>query len=97
MNELSIRRIGTALSALGLATYILCVLWDLVVPAAAMRSAWSPFLPGFQWSPGGVLLGIAEVVVYAYFAALVFVPAYNLLGSTSRAVPRRWGTGPSTQ
>lgn len=87
MTEFSIRRVGTSLAALGVVTYFLCLLWDLIVPAAAMRSAWGAFLPGFYWSPGGILLGAVEVVVYGYYAAAVFGATYNVLGR--RAQPLR--------
>jgi hypothetical protein len=93
MSDFSVKRVGTSLAVLGVVSYVLCVLWDLLVPASAMRSVWAAALPGFSWSAGGVLIGFVEVIAYAYYAAVIFVPAYRWLGRPSRST--RSGGGPS--
>jgi len=86
MARLRIRTVGAALAAAVAITYTLCVLWDLLVPATAMHPAWHVLLPGFAWSRGGVALGLVELVLYSFWAAVLFVPIYNAL--RHREVPR---------
>lgn len=79
MRELSIKTVGLSLAALFAATYVLCVIWDLVFPGWAMYPVWQGLFPGFSLSPGGFLIGLVETVVYGFYAAAVFVPVYNYL------------------
>ncbi len=76
MKGLSIKTVGLALSALFAVTY---VLWDLFLPDWAMYQVWQGLFPGFSWSVGGFLIGLAETVVYGFYAAVVFVLVYNYL------------------
>jgi hypothetical protein len=58
--------------------YLGCIVWDALVPAYAMRAAWTPFLPGFRWlSVGTFLLGLVETLIYG-----------ALLGWLVSSVPR---------
>lgn len=70
--------VAVALGVFGAVSFVVCLAWDAVFPEWAMRDAWSPLLPGFSWiSPADVLLGLAEVVIYGFWVALV-VPAAHL-------------------
>ncbi len=86
MKGLRIKTVGLALSALFAVTYALCVLWDLVVPGWAMYPIWQGLFPGFSWSVGGFLIGLVETGVYGFYAAAVFVLAYNYLQRREAAV-----------
>lgn len=77
MKELRIKTIGLALSTSFVILYTLCAVFDLVWPGWAMYRAWQVVFPGFTWSPGGFVLGLAEAIVYGFLAAIVFVPVYN--------------------
>lgn len=79
MRDLRVTTVGWSLSALLLVTYVLCVLFDLLLPGWAMYRAWQVLFPGFSWSLGGFLIGLIETVVYGFYAAVIFVPIYNLL------------------
>lgn len=79
MKGLRITTVGLALSALFAVTYVLCVLWDLLVPGWAMYPIWQGLLPGFRWSVGGFWIGLGETVIYGFYAAAVFVLVYNAL------------------
>lgn len=58
--------------------YVLCVLFDLLLPAYAMKSAWSLLLPGFTWlTPSGFLLGLVESFIWGLLSGVIFVPIYN--------------------
>ena len=66
----------------------MCVVWDVVFPQWAMRAAWTPLLPGFEWlSPGSFLLGLAETVVYGFWLALL-VPITQLTRRLSNGSAR---------
>ncbi len=76
--RLSVVVVGWSLSLFLAVSYLLCVLYGLLVPSAPMYPAWSSFLPGFEWiSWPGFFLGLAEVLAYGWYAALIFVPLYN--------------------
>lgn len=53
-------------------SFAICVAWDAFFPDWAMRSAWTPLLPGFSWlSTGTFFLGLAEAFVYGFWFALI--------------------------
>lgn len=70
-----IRIWGTTLALFLLASYGLCILFGLLVPAGyEMHEAWAPLLPGFVWlTPGDILIGAAWVVFYAWYLAVGLV------------------------
>ena len=67
-------------------TFILCVLYGLVVPERlhGMSAFLEMMLPAFKWlSFGGFILGLIESFLYGAYIGVVFVPIYNF-------VSRRW-------
>ena len=79
MKPLSIRTVAYATGWFVAITYVLCVLWDLMVPSAAMNQVWGPLLPGFRWlTLQGFFIGLVETFLYGVYTALVFVPLFNL-------------------
>jgi hypothetical protein len=85
---LNIKVISWALGSWGAVTFIVCVLYGLIVPESLhMKSILEQMLPAFQWLTWwGFLLGLVESFLYGAYAGLVFVPLYNWFA-------RRWGTG----
>ncbi len=84
MRPLNFKVVVSALSFLGVVTFTLCLLWDLTFPSYTMVAVWKVLLPGFQgitW--GSYLLGLAEIILYALYTELIFVPGYNYF-------QRRW-------
>ncbi|MFQ5523458.1 MAG: hypothetical protein ACE5F5_07755 [Acidimicrobiia bacterium] len=73
-------------------SYVLCVGWDILFPQWAMREAWAPYLPGFEWlTVGSFFLGLVEALAYGFWFALV-VPACRWLADrypTTRGAPVR--------
>ncbi len=71
--------LGHALSLFLTITYVLCVLWGLLVPAdLEMNPAWARFLPGFEWLTWrGFLIGLVESYLYGWYIAVVFAPLYR--------------------
>jgi len=50
----------------------------LAFPGVAMTRIWEALLPGFKGlSWGSYFLGLVEVILYALYTALVFVPTFN--------------------
>lgn len=70
----SVKQMGLVSGTLFAISYVLCVAWDLVVPAAwQMYPAWQRFLPGFVWlTPQTFVLGLAETFLYGLYAGALF-------------------------
>jgi len=83
-------KIKIAMWSLGLFTafsYILCVLYGLIVPQKlhGMVNLLEALLPAFKWLTfWGFILGLIESFLYGAYIGIVFVPIYNLIN-------RRWG------
>ncbi len=85
---LSIRVAGWSLSLFLVVSYVLCVVYGLLVPSYPMHPAWSALLPGFSWiSWSSFFLGLAEVFAYGWYTAVVFVPLYNWFSARLRQKP----------
>jgi len=78
---LNIKVVSWALGLSGAISFIVCVLYGLVTPQSLhMHPFLEQVLPGFKWLTWwGFLLGLAESFLYGVYAAIVFVPIYNLL------------------
>ena len=71
---------GISLGSFFAITFVLCVMFDLIVPSMAMREAWMPLLPGFTWkSIPSFVLGLVESFAYGLYAAIVFGSIFNLV------------------
>ncbi|MBI4182998.1 MAG: hypothetical protein HY521_03235 [Proteobacteria bacterium] len=80
--------LGFSLGLFLAVTYVLCVLYDLWLPEAAMYKTWLALLPGFTWiSWPSFFLGLIESFAYGWYVALLFAPLFNFfavrLGQTS--------------
>lgn len=77
---------GNALGVFFAVVYVLCVAWDAIFAAWAMRSVWASLFPG--WSrprPGDFFLGLAAAYVWGWVGVLIFVPIWRLAGSAPAA------------
>ena len=84
MRPLNLKVVASALSLFWVVTFTICILWDLTFPSYTMVAIWKVLLPGFQgitW--GSYLLGLVEIILYALYTSLIFVPSYNYF-------QRRW-------
>ena len=57
--------------------YLACLALAIAVPDRGLHAAWLQFYPGFAWTPGGIVIGLAESVIYGFVSGLVFAPIYN--------------------
>jgi len=67
-------------------SFVLCVLWGLIMPGALhMHAFLEQVLPAFKWLTWWTfLLGLVESFLWGFYAGIVYVPIYNY-------VHRRWG------
>lgn len=93
MQRLDWKIVTWALGLFGAVTFVLCVLYGLVVPKALhMVQFLEITLPGFRWlSAGSFVLGLVESFLYGAYAGLVFVPIYNFVAGRSGGSARRRG------
>ena len=82
---LNTRVVSCSLGIFASVSFILCVIYGLLVPPSLHRPGMlEAVLPGFQWLTfSGFLLGVLESFLYGVYAGLVFVPIHNFLA-------RRW-------
>lgn len=83
---LNIKVVSWALGIFTAISFVLCVIYGLIVPQSLhMAAALEAVLPAFKWLTfWGFWLGLVESFLYGVYAGLVFVPIYNFLS-------RRWG------
>ena len=67
-------------------SFVVCVMWGLVVPEALhMHAFLETVLPAFKWLTWwGFLLGLAESFLFGFYAGFVYVPIRNFF-------EKRWG------
>lgn len=64
--------------------FTLCIALGAVVPDVGLHKPWLQFFPGFEWlTAKGFAIGLVESFAYGWFAAIVFVPLYNLFSARS--------------
>ena len=81
--------VSWSLGSFGVVTFVVCVLYGLVVPESLhMKFILEQMLPAFRWlTPSAFLLGLVESFLYGAYAGLVFVPLYNWF--QARSAPQR--------
>lgn len=83
---LNIKVVSWALGTFSAFTFVVCVLYGLIVPESLhMKAVLEQLLPGFKWLTWwGFVLGLIESFLYGAYTGLVYVPIYNTFA-------RRWG------
>lgn len=79
-----------ALGLFGAVTFVVCVLYGLIVPESLHMTPWlEQVLPGFRWlTLPGFLIGVVESFLYGVYGGLVFSLLHNVLR-------RRWARADS--
>ena len=79
MHPLSLKVMTWSGGLFGAVTFVACVVYGLIVPAAFHASPLlEQLLPGFRWlTPGSFLLGLVETLVYGAYAGAVFSLIHN--------------------
>lgn len=86
---MNIRVVSWSLGIFTAVSFVLCVLYGLVVPERlhGMSAFLEAMLPAFKWLTfGGFILGLVESFLYGIYIGIVFVPVYNFIN-------RRCGVG----
>lgn len=78
---LNIKIVSWALGLWSAFTFLVCVLYGLIVPENLhMKTFLEQVLPAFKWLTWpGFLLGLVESFLYGVYAGITFVPIYNFL------------------
>jgi hypothetical protein len=77
---LSLTAVGHATSLLFAITFLLCIAVAVVFPAHTMAQSLQELLPGFRWLDWkSFLVGLIETYGYGWYAALIWVPIYNVV------------------
>ncbi|MFQ5705999.1 MAG: DUF5676 family membrane protein [bacterium] len=82
MRPLRLKPIALAVTSFAVITYILCIVFDLILSKYAMNELWKILLPGFtglNWS--SFFIGLVGVIGYGIYITVVFVPIYNFFRS----------------
>lgn len=73
---------GLSLSAFLVVTYVLCILFGLLVSAKGMHQLLPMLMPGFTWITWpSFLIGLVWSLVYGWYVAVVFAPIFNYFAS----------------
>jgi hypothetical protein len=86
MRELNIRVMTWSLATSTLSSFIVCILYGLIVPESMHLVQFLEItLPGFKWlSIGSFFIGLIESFLYGVYAGLVYTPIYNFYN-------KKWG------
>jgi hypothetical protein len=81
---LNVKVVTWALGTFTAMSFVLCVLYGLVLPGGHMREFLELVLPAFRWlTLPGFVLGLVESFLYGAYAGIVYAPVYNFF-------QRRW-------
>jgi len=71
--------VALSVSTLVTVSFVLCIGWDLLVPAEwQMYRFWEALFPGFRYlTVGTFVLGVVESFLTGLYVAAVFVPLFN--------------------
>lgn len=84
LTVLSVKIVSWSLGLFMAVSFILCVLYGLLVPERlhGMSAFLEMMLPAFKWLTfWGFVLGLAESFLYGVYIGVVFVPIYNFVNS----------------
>jgi hypothetical protein len=83
--QLSIIAVGMSLGLFFAITYVLCVLYGLVVADRGMHELLALVIPAFTWLTWpSFAWGLVVSFAYGWYVAVVFVPLFNFFGRCSR-------------
>ena len=83
--RIPIKAFGASLSLFFAITYVLCVLYGLIVTDGGMHQLLPLVLPGFTWLDWpSFLLGLVVSVVYGWYTALIFGLLFNFFATRLR-------------
>ena len=83
--RLAIVPLGLSLGSFLVITYMLCVLFGILVSDRGMHQLLAQLFPGFTWMTWpGFFLGLIWSFVYGWYFAIGFVPLFNFFSAWTR-------------
>ena len=83
-SRIAVVPLGMSLSVFFVVTYLLCLLFGLLVPTAGIHQMLSQLLPGFTWITWpGLLIGLVWAFAFGWYIAIVFAPIHNFFAARS--------------
>ena len=80
--RLSIVPVGLSLGTFFVITYLLCILFGLLVSVQGIHQLLPMLLPGFTWLTWpSFLLGLVWAFAFGWYIAIVFAPIYNFFAA----------------
>ena len=80
--RLAVVPLGLSLSAFGVISYVLCVLFGIFVSERGMHQLLPQLLPWFTWiNWPSFFIGLVWSFVYGWYVAIVFVPLFNFFSA----------------
>ncbi|MEK1855720.1 MAG: hypothetical protein AAAC48_28630 [Phyllobacterium sp.] len=80
--RLPIVPLGLSVGSFFVITYVLCVLFGILVADRGMHQLLPQLLPGFTWITWpSIFLGLAWSFLYGWYVAVVFGPLFNFFSA----------------
>ena len=80
--RIAIVPLGMALGTFFVVTYILCVLFGLLVSDSGMHRLLSDLMPGFTWITWpSFFIGLVWAFAFGWYIAVVFAPLHNFFAT----------------
>ncbi|MBX9775784.1 MAG: hypothetical protein K2Y71_15490 [Xanthobacteraceae bacterium] len=85
MNKrLKVMSLGLSLSSFLVITYVLCVLFGLLVSDRGMHQLLGQLMPGFTWITWpSFFVGLIWSFIYGWYVAVLFAPLFNFFSRRS--------------
>lgn len=83
--RLAIVPLGLSLGSFLVITYVLCVLFGILVSERGMHQLLTQFLPGFTWITWpSVFLGLFWSFACGWYVAVIFAPLFNFFAARTQ-------------
>lgn len=83
--RLAIVPLGLSLGSFLVITYVLCVLFGILVSTPGMHQLPTQLFPGFTWITWpSFFLGLLWSFAYGWYVAVVFAPLYNFFAARTQ-------------
>ena len=83
--RLAIVPVGLSLGSFLVITYVLCVLFGLLISERGIHQLLAQLVPGFTWITWpSFFLGLIWSFIFGWYIAVVFVPLFNFFSARTQ-------------
>jgi len=83
--RLAVVPLGLSLASFFVISYVLCVLFGVLVSERGIHQLFAQLLPGFTWITWpSFLLGLLWSFVFGWYFAVVFAPLFNFFAARTQ-------------